>query len=165
MKNPRIPWSWLAFVAALLVLGFVQVFGLFFIQGFRRGLDADMEWAMQGMTVFEMLFIAVSIAVLAVPVFLIARWVANKTVRPQLIFPLATILPPFLAMVGLRAWYLIGWQLEQPSPVIAFEQDQLFYLPNWLELAFIVIAFGVASAVYVRLSRHYSVPKAHDRRT
>ncbi len=157
MSAPRLPWSWPAFVAALLVLGFVQVVGMFFIQGFRRGLDADMEWLMEALSPFDRRGGVASFALIGVPFLLAGRWLANRTVRPESAFLLLVVAAPFL---GLRTWALVSAGLEPPSNLVPFEQDGLFYLPNWLELAFVALAFLGAAVTYTHLARHFSVQTA-----
>ena len=158
MKTAKLPFALRGFAAsgavfAILFLAGTRITGLF-----RRGGDADMEhrWAdfslldyLQGLGLF---------ALVGALWLLIIWWVANRTPWPRRMFLVLAPGIPGIATASMTAWFIVQAALEPPLPVIPFESNNVFYLPNWLQLATIVSSFLASALTYRTVARAAAAP-------
>ena len=131
------PWSWRAALAAWLVFGCVMLPSMFFVDMFRRGLDADMVFRWAARTPLDLLVGLAQLGLMGFVVVVVSFWLARLFRLPNSGFVLLASLP---ATIG------VLWIAVQPATLVA---DQLSYPPTWLAPASLGLSLAVAAISYV----------------
>ncbi|MBI1408044.1 MAG: hypothetical protein GC145_18175 [Caulobacter sp.] len=127
--------------------------GTFFTAGFRRGLDADMLFALSRMTGLELLAVVTTMGGFGLVFLLPAWWLTRMTRRGSRTFLLLSAGIPTLLRAGMTTFYIVSAALETASNITPFPANGVFYLPNWLELAVTFAAMSAGVATYLSVAR------------
>lgn len=137
MTKRPLPWSWLALALTVMPLGGVMMLGVYFTEGFRRGLDADMAIALYGLSTLERLAGMAELGAFGLLFIIGGWWFARGKADGE---------RRFLAfVVGAPTLLLLTTKL-----IFYFDPT---YLPNWLEPLAFAIAFLAGGLTYIRAAR------------
>ncbi|MDQ0463234.1 Zn-dependent protease with chaperone function [Caulobacter ginsengisoli] len=148
-----LPWSWLALALTIMPLGGLLILQVYFVQIFRQGLDADMQMSMENMPLHELVASMALVGVVGLVVVLLG-WGLTRLARggERMFVTLVAGVPGALLALSM-GWYIGKAMLTPPDGLYPFEAENLFYLPNWLQLVLFPAAFGIAAWTYVRVAR------------
>ncbi len=151
MRTERLPWSWAALAVSTLPLGGVWMFGMFFTQMFRQGMDADMSLIMFSTPLHAYVGQTLVIGFLLAPLVALGVGLANLTRRPLRTFRWLAPSAPVLLLValGMSLW---GGPVSYLS---TFD-----YPPRWMELVTTAVAFAAAVWGYNRTVTFLAAPAA-----
>lgn len=136
-----LPWSWLAALVSWPVFGCVMLPSMYFVDMFRRGLDADMVFLWATRTPLDWLVGAAQLGLIGVVVVVASFWTAR-------LFRLRTT--GFVLLASLPATIGVLWIALQPTTLVA---DHLFYPPTWLTPASLGWSLAAAAISYVFAAR------------
>ncbi len=148
-----IRWSWPAFVLSAAVLGQLLVVSMIFVASFRRGLDADMNLMIGAMSPISFLVGGLRIGFFASVFIAIAWWIARAKDRSPRMFFMAAVGVPTGIVFILKAIFIVGWLVDGPRGIAPFEQETLFYLPNYLEVICTGGSYALAAWTFLAASR------------
>jgi len=151
VKSGRPPWSWVALTVSTALLGLCLILTMFFVAGFRRGLDADGVPRMMEASASDLLMGIGLIGLIGSPFIVLGWWLAGRLGRSGA-FPVLVAAPPTILMFVNQAYWIIDEALEAPMNITPFEANSWTYPPNWLELAGIGLSFLFAALAYTKLA-------------
>lgn len=151
MRAGRPPWSWIALVVSVALLGLCLILTMYFVASFRQGLDADSVPRMMEASASDLLTGMGLIGLIGSPFIVIGWWLARLLKRPGA-FLLLVAGPPVALMFANQAFWIIKAALEPPMNIMPFEADSWAYPPNWLSLAGIGASFLFAAVAYTKLA-------------
>lgn len=154
MSSKPLAWSWVALGVSALVLG--QVLGgcLIFIESFRTGLDADMAHMVGAMSPMDVVVGGFQIGLFGAVFLILGWWIARVFGGSRRLFLIAASAIPAGIVLILKGVFLVGWLFDDLRGNVApFEQNALFYLPNYLEVICIGGAFALAAWAFAAVSR------------
>jgi hypothetical protein len=129
------------------------VAGQYLVAPFRQGLDADGVMMMSQAGLGDLARGVVLLGAIGAPFLALGRWLSNRSMRPLSRFPVATPITPTVLMFLHQAWYIVSAAMEPPMNIMPFPPNSWAYLPNWLELAVIALAYLAAALIYLHVAR------------
>ncbi|WP_297511949.1 hypothetical protein [uncultured Caulobacter sp.] len=151
MTSGRPPWSWIALAVSALLLGVCLVLTMYFVAGFRQGLDADSVFRMGEVSAPELLMGVGLIGLIGSP-FIVLGWWLTRLLARERAFPLLVAGPPVILKFAHQAYSIIEAALEPPMNITPFEANSWTYPPNWLVLIGIGASFLFAAVAYTKLA-------------